>query len=196
LLGSFRPRSDGERDLSDKAGKNEQTAKPVAVALVCQEYTTEADKRSERHSDLASSIHVGILQRFRERASPALSACRPWSAPRRRETIGEKREQSKNKKRGLVSFQQKFRARRSQAAEQKGVSLKTALQSADRAPSRAGGRRSSSAGSVRAAEREPGDRIVGGAEPPALGAQFFVQLLFKIQNLRYTSFCWPDRTHG
>jgi hypothetical protein len=51
-------------------------------------------------------------------------ACRPWSAPRRRSTIGEKREQSKNKKRGLVSFQQKFRARRSQAAEQKGVSLK------------------------------------------------------------------------
>jgi hypothetical protein len=95
--------SDRQSDLAHQTGENEHAAQAVALALIRQEQTTEADERGERHSDLTSSVHVSFPQHF-----PPMNRAIHNRSPGLRQSglreafvfgliaIGEKQEQSKN----------------------------------------------------------------------------------------------------
>lgn len=101
-----RLRSNRQRDLPNKACENEQPAQAMALALIRQEEASEADQNGERHSDLASRVHVLFPQRFQP-MSLALhdrSQSLPEAFVVRETRLGEKQEQSKNKNGSLGNF--------------------------------------------------------------------------------------------
>lgn len=78
----------------------------MALALIRQEEASEADQNGERHSDLASRVHVLFPQRFQP-MSLALhdgSQSLPEAFVVRETRLGEKQEQSKNKNGSLGNF--------------------------------------------------------------------------------------------
>ena len=63
-LSRVRLRSDRQRDLTNNACENEQSAQAMAFAFVREEQPSEADQRGKGYGDLASSVHVSFPQRF------------------------------------------------------------------------------------------------------------------------------------